>query len=151
MQAALPLVRLRRIERAVRSLVGARLPQEISVAAVGTAAMRSLNRQRAGVNAPTDVLSFGAAKTKPFVGDDEGEIIICLPVARQQAREYGHPLADELVVLLTHGLLHLAGFDHHQRAAATRMRSLEAQVLRRMGRRAAGLITRADRPSPSTR
>ncbi|HDP94540.1 MAG TPA: rRNA maturation RNase YbeY [Candidatus Aminicenantes bacterium] len=72
---------------------------------------RELNQRHRGINAPTDVLSFPIQEELPD-GYYCGDIFICLPLAREQARKAGHSVSRELQLLLIHGLLHLAGFDH---------------------------------------
>ena len=75
-------------------------------------AVRSLNRRYRQVDRVTDVLAF------PATGDLEpgqphlGEIAISLPQARRQARLAGWPLRSEMALLVTHGFLHLLGYDH---------------------------------------
>ncbi len=103
------------------------------------AAMARLNARYRGKRRPTDVLSFPA----PSVFRREGilgEIAICGPVLREQAREAGHAPARELDLLLVHGLLHLLGFDHERGPRAAReMARWECRLL---GER--GLIRRGD-------
>jgi probable rRNA maturation factor len=109
---------------------------EVSVALVGTARMRALNRQYRGKDAPTDVLSF-PGDTPGFLGD----IVIAAAVARRQAGKAGHGFGTELRILALHGLLHLLGYDHeHDRG---KMARLEARLRRRGGLRE-GLIERAE-------
>lgn len=74
--------------------------EEISLVFVGDARMKNLNKKHRKRDRVTDVLTF-----------DYGEIIICLPQARKQAKELGHSLKKELAVLLIHGILHLAGYS----------------------------------------
>jgi probable rRNA maturation factor len=87
-----------------------RLRGEVSVLLTTDQAIRRLNRQFRRINKPTDVLSFPA----PHVAANEvaGDLAISVPTALRQARAQGHPLAVEIKVLILHGLLHLAGFDH---------------------------------------
>src|SRR5436305_2942292 len=66
--------------------------------------LRRLNRQFRGANYATDVLSFSS--------DTGGELAISLDRAAAQAAEHGHSIADELRILILHGVLHLAGMDH---------------------------------------
>jgi probable rRNA maturation factor len=70
-----------------------------------------------------------------------GDIVIATGVARRQAKEAGHSYQAELRVLALHGLLHLLGYDHHDRRDQGRMARVEA-ALRRKGGLAAGLIER---------
>ena len=71
--------------------------------------LRRLNREFRGRDYPTDVLSFGA---EPSVDGQLGEIAISFDAARRQAAEFGHGLAEEIEILLLHGVLHLVGMDH---------------------------------------
>jgi probable rRNA maturation factor len=68
--------------------------------------LRSLNRRFRGKDYATDVLSFPSANGGP------GEIAISFDRAASQAAEYGHPVEDEVRILMLHGVLHLTGMDH---------------------------------------
>jgi probable rRNA maturation factor len=83
----------------------------VSVQLIGSAAMTRLNGKYRGKAYPTDVLSFNAPAVFTKAGE-LGELVICLPVLKRQARERGHPSEVELEILLVHGVLHLLGFDH---------------------------------------
>jgi|SRR5579872_127772 len=72
------------------------------------AELQALNNQFRGKDHPTDVLSFPAAGPGGTIGD----IAISWDRAKAQAREYGHTSDQEIRILMLHGLLHLAGFDH---------------------------------------
>ena len=72
------------------------------------AELRHLNGAFRGTNSATDVLSFPA----PADAGDLGEMIISAQRAEAQAREFGHGRADEIRILMLHGLLHLSGMDH---------------------------------------
>ncbi len=123
-----------------------------SVSLIGAPAMTQLNSMYRGKNRPTDVLSF----TSPEVFQKQGhlgELVICLPVLKRQARELKHPPELELKVLLVHGLLHLLGMDHElgPKQAAEQAR-LEQKILEKLltGRsrmaiqQVQGLIQRAE-------
>jgi probable rRNA maturation factor len=78
--------------------------------------VRGMNLQFLGIDEPTDVLSF-PDEADDFVQGmaDEpllGDIAIALPTAQRQAEAIGHSLNAELAHLLTHGILHLCGYDH---------------------------------------
>jgi probable rRNA maturation factor len=87
-----------------------RLRGEVSVLLTTDQAIRSLNRQFRRMNKATDVLSFPAPQEA--AGEVAGDLAISVPTALRQAREQRHSLAVEIKVLILHGLLHLAGFDH---------------------------------------
>ena len=90
-----------------RARRAAGLRGEVNVLVTGDAEVRRLNRQFRHKDKPTDVLSFPGIDEK-FAGD----IAISAATASRNARRLGHSTSDELKVLLLHGLLHLAGYDH---------------------------------------
>ncbi|MDR3606782.1 MAG: rRNA maturation RNase YbeY [Oligoflexia bacterium] len=101
----------------------------VEIEIVGRAAMRKLNREARGKDRPTDVLSFELPEGFRRQGLI-GQLVICLPVLKSQARELGHAESTELRVLIVHGLLHLLGFDHEKGPAAAReMARLEDRIL----------------------
>jgi probable rRNA maturation factor len=113
----------------------------VSVAVVSDRAIQRLNREYAGKDEVTDVLSFPAGG--PQAGPRLlGDIVIAAGVAQRQAKAAGHPLAHELRLLALHGLLHLLGYDHH--GDRGRMARVEARLRRKGGLRE-GLIARARR------
>lgn len=93
-------------------------------------ALNSTWRQR---NQATDVLSFAALEEAPDLPDvscvELGDIVISLDTARRQASEQGHNLARELRWLVSHGLLHLLGWDHPDETSLTAMLQLQEQLL----------------------
>ena len=76
----------------------------VSVLLTNAQRMQELNLRFRGKDRPTDVLSFPR--------EEGGDIALCMEIARNNAAMYGHSLAQELRILLLHGMLHLAGFDH---------------------------------------
>jgi probable rRNA maturation factor len=89
----------------------AKLDGSVSVLLTGDAEIQRLNREFRGKNKPTDVLSFpsGNGFTRARVA---GDLAISVETAAREAERRGHSLELELRVLLLHGVLHLAGFDH---------------------------------------
>ncbi len=86
----------------------------VSVLLTSDAELKRLNRSFRGKNKATDVLSFPADPIPglPAGHAHAGDLAISLDTAARQAEQFGHTLAIEVRVLLLHGLLHLAGFDH---------------------------------------
>jgi len=72
------------------------------------AELRRLNREYRRKDYATDVLSFPAEGSGNFIGD----LAISYQRAKEQAREFGHSIDDELRILMLHGVLHLMGYDH---------------------------------------
>jgi probable rRNA maturation factor len=105
-----------------------RLNGQVTVLLTTDAAIRKLNRQFRGKNKSTDVLSFPAAG--PGAEDIAGDLAISVTTAFRQAAEQGHSLSTEIKVLILHGLLHLAGYDHEADSGrmARRERLLRAKL-----------------------
>jgi probable rRNA maturation factor len=123
----LPAARtLARFHALAQKAVG--LKGQVSVLLTTDAAIRKLNRQFRGKNKATDVLSFPAegVGAQGYAGD----LAISVPTARKQAVEQGHSLSIEIKVLILHGLLHLAGYDHEADTGrmARRERLLRAKL-----------------------
>lgn len=115
-----------------------RLRGEVTVLLTTDASIRRLNRQFRGKNKATDVLSFPAAA---MAGDEVGDVAISVQTALRQGTACGHSLSVELKVLILHGLLHLAGYDHEtdEGQMAKRERALRAKL-----RLPPGLIERVE-------
>jgi probable rRNA maturation factor len=106
----------------------------VSLSLIDDAAMRALNREYRGKDAPTDVLSFPLDGPKPAPSREAllGDVVISVETARRQAAGYDGTLQRELYRLLIHGLLHLLGHDH--------VRADERRVMEREERRLAAAI-----------
>jgi len=106
---------------------------QVTIVLVGERAMRALNSRWRGQDQPTDVLSFSQLEGEGGGLHPEvlGDIVICVPIARRQAREAGHCLAAEIDRLAVHGLLHLTGHEHETDPIAARaMRRREDAIIR---------------------
>ncbi|MCG2622227.1 rRNA maturation RNase YbeY [Arthrobacter sp. I2-34] len=108
---------------------------ELSIILVDTDAMERLHIEWMDEPGPTDVLSFpmdelrpGTA-AKPSPAGVLGDIVICPQVAQEQAKKAGHPAAEEMLLLATHGILHLLGYDHAEPEEKEEMFSLQRQLL----------------------
>jgi probable rRNA maturation factor len=83
--------------------------------------LRRLNLEFLGKDYPTDVLSFPSGSKEGTLGD----IAISADRAREQAREFGHEMNEEIGILMLHGVLHLLGMDHERDRG--RMRRAESK------------------------
>jgi probable rRNA maturation factor len=104
----------------------------ITVRFVGLAEARALNRVYRGRDYATNVLSFGyggSGRGRTL----EGDLVLCAPVLRREARAQGKPLAAHVAHLAVHGALHLQGYDHETPRTAARMESLETKILAKLG------------------
>jgi probable rRNA maturation factor len=83
---------------------------EVNVLVTSSRELRALNRRFRGKNKPTDVLSFPPLPT--IEADFAGDVAISADIAARNARHLGHTAAEEIKILMLHGVIHLAGFDH---------------------------------------
>lgn len=126
-------------------------PLALTIRVVGAAESRRLNRTWRGKDKPTNVLSFPAMD----MGSDErvhkkssasptafrlqptahllGDLAVCAPVVRREAREQGKALHAHWAHMIVHGVLHLLGYDHENDRDAARMEALEVRILSRLG------------------
>ncbi|MBI4939221.1 MAG: rRNA maturation RNase YbeY [Actinobacteria bacterium] len=108
---------------------------ELSVILVDEAAMEQLHVQWMDEPGPTDVLSFPMDELRP--GSDEaespagllGDVVLCPQVAAKQAETAGHTTQEELLLLTTHGILHLLGYDHAEPDEEKEMFALQRRLL----------------------
>ena len=104
----------------------------ITVRYVGAAEGRALNRAYRERDYATNVLSFGygaSGRGQPLAGD----IVLCAPVLRREARAQGKALQAHVAHLAVHGALHLQGHDHQKPRAAAGMEALEKRILAKLG------------------
>jgi probable rRNA maturation factor len=103
---------------------------DISIAVVSDTTMHEINRQFLNHDEPTDVISFVLNQSDDFI---DGEIVVSADTAVATAKQIGWSAADELLLYVIHGALHLAGYDDLQPAAKRRMRRREKLYLRQIG------------------
>src|SRR5918998_4979304 len=108
---------------------------ELSIILVDTTVMTELHVQWMDEPGPTDVLSFPMDELRPGRDDEEpqpgllGDVVLCPEVARRQARHAGHSTEEELLLLTTHGILHLLGYDHAEPEEEKAMFALQRKLL----------------------
>jgi rRNA maturation RNase YbeY len=110
---------------------------ELSVVLAGDGEVVKLNRRYRKRNRTTDVLAFPLLEgVGPRKGPADkialGDVVISVPQARRQAKENGVPLRREMALLLTHGILHLLGYDHETKAQEKRMFGLQERLLKKL-------------------
>jgi rRNA maturation RNase YbeY len=135
--SSLTEVRLESVARRVLEAEGV-ATAELSVAVTDDETVRSLNREYAGEDAVTDVLSFSQREGEEFAGPPStvpplGEVIIAYRQAARQARERGRAADEEVARLLIHGILHLLGYDHTEPDEERRMRAREEELAEAAG------------------
>ncbi|MGA7706797.1 MAG: rRNA maturation RNase YbeY, partial [Acidobacteriaceae bacterium] len=152
--AALALPALRPFLRRARKAVP--VAGQVPVLLTSDSAIKRLNGKFRGKHHPTDVISFPALEMpaqpsksgqRPAHPPVAGDLAISIDAAARQAQRFGHPVIAELKILMLHGLLHLAGYDHETDAGE--MASREDQLRRRF-RLPATLIARTVAPPTSS-
>jgi probable rRNA maturation factor len=124
---------LRRVAAEVLRREGVAGETELSLIITDDETIRELNRRFRGVDAPTDVLAFGSGTEEHFVSAPDsppylGDVVISYQRALAQAQELDHAIAEELKLLVVHGILHLVGYDHQEETAAQKMREREREM-----------------------
>ena len=108
---------------------------DVAIVLVDEGAMEALHVQWMDEPGPTDVLSFPMDELRPGTMDRPtppgllGDIVLCPQVAETQAAAAKHTLMDELILLTTHGLLHLLGFDHAEPEDEKEMFGLQRELI----------------------
>lgn len=101
--------------------------------------LHELNRAYRGVDRPTDVLSFPCYDAEELDGARAepapllGEVVISVPRAQEQAKQFGHSVEREMAFLAVHGVLHLLGFDHDTPQREATMMAETESVLAPLG------------------
>ncbi len=111
-------------------------PLYLSLLLTNNQNIRVINRDFRDKNTPTDVISFAYHETEDFnIGpyDTLGDIIISLERVEEQAAEYNHSFKREFYYVLTHGILHILGYDHIEEEDKKIMREREEAILSTFG------------------
>jgi probable rRNA maturation factor len=110
---------------------------ELGITLAGAAGQRQLNREYRGQDKPTNVLAFpvweAGIRLPPGAPVLLGDVVLALETVAQEAAEQKKPLANHLVHLTAHGVLHLLGYDHLTQVEAAAMESLERSILVELG------------------
>ena len=101
--------------------------KELVVVFVTSGEIRRLNRLYRRKDYETDILSFEPAEESSL-----GELVLCLPIIKEQSRRTGLSERGELGYMLVHGVLHLLGYDHGTRRDEATMFSLQDEIYRRL-------------------
>ena len=108
---------------------------ELAILFVDEPAMEQLHIQWMDEPGPTDVLSFPMDELRPGTPGSPtppgllGDIVVCPSVATRQAAAAGHSPEEEMLLLTTHGLLHLLGYDHAEPEEEKEMFALQRKLL----------------------
>ena len=129
------LTRVQSLAEHVREALRLHPLVDVGVIFVDEAPMTDLHVRWMDERGPRDVLSFPMDELRP--GSEEmlsaegvlGDVVICPQVARRQAESAGHEEINEILMLLTHGMLHLVGFDHAEPEEEKEMFALQKELL----------------------
>ena len=108
---------------------------ELSVLFVGERAMEDLHVTWMNEPGPTDVLSFPMDELRPGTPEEPtppgllGDVVVCPTVAERQAQVAGHSREEEMLLLTTHGILHLLGYDHAEPEDEKEMFELQRRLV----------------------
>ncbi len=105
----------------------------VGVRIVGEGESAALNERYRHKGGPTNVLSFPFENPPGTRSDLLGDLVICAPVVRREARAQHIPERAYWAHMIVHGIMHLRGYDHETEDQATVMESMEARILRRLG------------------
>ena len=157
-QKLLPRMWLRRVALRAMDVAAPGEALALSVTMTNDDTVRALNRQYRGLDDTTDVLAFSATHPGHWEGDGTppadstspaafvmppgeqeplGEVVVSVPQAQRQAQAAGHGLDQEVALLITHGVLHLAGYDHVEIEETAAMQAKEREALAQLAPAAA--------------
>ncbi len=104
-------------------------PYQLEIVLVTAKKIQALNTKYRQNRKPTDVLSFAGTPHTPSIG----ELVICWPVIKKQAKELKVPARQELDRMVIHGMLHLFGYEHEgSPAKAKKMFALQEKILEKL-------------------
>ena len=124
------------VEKVLEKEYDSKAPVYVSLLFTGNDEIQVINREYRDKDQPTDVISFAYHETEDFdIGpyDTLGDIVISLERVVEQAKEYNHSPKREIFYVLTHGILHLLGYDHIEEEERKEMRAKEEEILGSFG------------------
>ncbi len=111
------------------STAALRGPARVTIRLVDRREGRRLNRDYRRKDYPTNVLTFAYGRDQDAW---QGDLVLCAPVVKDEARAQRKPLSHHYAHLVVHGLLHLQGYDHERARDAAAMEALEIEILARL-------------------
>jgi probable rRNA maturation factor len=137
------VLELRALAEAILGAEGYPEQCEVTILLVSDDEMAGYNDRFLERDGPTDVLAFPLEQLLPGVAPELdphgpplmlGDVLVAPAYVRRQAEELGVTFDDEMALMVTHGILHLMGYDHEEDFDAERMESRERELLRMVGR-----------------
>lgn len=124
------LARLRSVALVALDELGVKMAA-INIVLVGEKRMATLAQYK-GKSKPTNVLAFAYREGRREVF---GDVVLCMPFIRREAKKYERTPEEHLVALLIHGIVHLTGRTHANDVSATQMERFERRIASRLGLR----------------
>ncbi len=123
------------IEDWIRATLGAsgRNGAALTVRIVDEAEITALNHRYRQHDAPTDVLAFAHQLPDAIAGDLIGDVIVCAGVINRHADHFQIDRRAHWARIISHGILHLLGYDHDRLPATRKMEKMEGAILHRLG------------------
>ena len=108
-----------------------KIDASFSVIIVDNEEIHKINKEYRGIDRPTDVISFALEEDEDYEVKERllGDIYISIDKVYEQAKEYNHSVKRELFFLVTHGFLHLLGYDHMKKEDEEIMFPLQEKIL----------------------
>ena len=112
-----------------------KIDASFSIIIVDNEKIHEINKTYRGIDRPTDVISFALEEDENYEVKERllGDIYISIDKVYEQAKEYNHSVKRELFFLVTHGFLHLLGYDHMTEEEEKEMFSLQEKILDEYG------------------
>ena len=112
-----------------------KIDASFSVIIIDNEKIHEINKTYRGIDRPTDVISFALEEDENYEVQERllGDIYISIDKVYEQAKEYGHSVKRELFFLVTHGFLHLLGYDHMEKDEEKEMFDLQEKILDNYG------------------
>lgn len=126
---------VRALEKGLKKL--ARQNIEVNVVFVGEREILRVNKQYLGHHYVTDVISFNHPRPPVLVPGEPwafGDIFVCYPVARKNAKKFSHTILQEMMMYVTHGALHLSGMDDHDPKDRAEMDREAEKIIKEVGK-----------------
>ena len=106
----------------------------VSFIIVNNEEIRSINKGYRNIDAPTDVITFALidSEEENVIPEELGDIFISYEKVMSQAKEFGHSELREFAFLVTHGMLHILGYDHQTKEDEELMFGIQEEILNKL-------------------
>lgn len=125
---------IKKVAKKVLKLLRIKSRHIVNFMLVDLETIHKYNLEYRNIDRPTDVISFAYIDSEPdrSLPKELGDILICIEKVKEQAKEYGHSELREFAFLVTHGMLHILGYDHQTEEDEKKMFSIQDLVLEKL-------------------